>query len=301
VPRGAAAPPTAGADRDHDAVLDETLRAAGVPTHRLEPHHLVGAATLMAKQGLTPADAYERFVMQSVPELGLIDPAGWQDLYGFGAGVQPASAQQNETPEQRDLKRWPVGQAPTNEGRETGPSDSRPPVARSQDPPLAMVPQPPTTEHSETQVPFVLAAMDESERRRLLGEKPQLPSGGGGGGGYGGSTASGRSLFRRPTSAFHHTFERQISGIERKGLKAGQYATPTENLSPMQAQIDLALAPNYGLRDVRLRIDLEGLRRDGYKIPQITPVGRRYGMPGGGYEMQFPYRIPPKYITVIRP
>jgi hypothetical protein len=52
---------------------------------------------------------------------------------------------------------------------------------------------------------------------------------------------------------------------------------------------------------VRLRIDLDGLRRDGYKIPPITPVGRHFGMPGGGYEMQFPYRIPPKYITVIRP
>ena len=69
----------------------------------------------------------------------------------------------------------------------------------------------------------------------------------------------------------------------------------------MQVQIDLALAPNYGLRDVRIRIDLDGLRRDGYKIPPITPVGRHYGMPGGGYEMEFPHPIPPKYITVIRP
>jgi len=69
----------------------------------------------------------------------------------------------------------------------------------------------------------------------------------------------------------------------------------------MQAQIDLALAHNYGLRDVRIRIDLDGLRRDGYKIPPITPIGRHYGMRGGGYEMQFPYRIRRKYITVIRP
>jgi hypothetical protein len=300
VPRGAAAPPTAGADRDHDAVLDETLRAAGVPTHRLEPHHLVGAATLMAKQGLTPAAAYERFVMQSVPELGLIDPAGWQDLYGFGAGVQPASAQQNETPEQRDLKGWPPRQAPTNQGRETGPFDSGPAVAQFEDAPLA-VQQPPTTEHSATRPPTVLAAMDESERRRLLGQKPELIGGSGGSGHYGGSTAGGRSPFRRPASAFHYTFSRLISDIERKGLKPGAYATPTGTLSPMQAHIDLALPPNRGLPDVRIRIDLAGLHRAGCIIPRITQVARRHGMPGGGYEMQFLYNIPPQYITVIRP
>jgi hypothetical protein len=91
-------PPSAGADPDHDAILDQALRAAGVPPQYLEPHHLVGAATLMAKQDLAPAEAYERFVMQSVPDLGLIDPARWQDLYGFGVGsdVQPASTLQDE-------------------------------------------------------------------------------------------------------------------------------------------------------------------------------------------------------------
>ena len=134
----AAAAPTAGAEEDHDAILDQALRAAYVPPEHLEPHHLVGAATLMAKQGLTPADAYERFVMQSMRDIGLIDSAGWQDLYGFGVGgdVQPASAQQNETPEQRDLKDWPPRQAPTNQGRETGPSDPWAALAQSEDMPL---------------------------------------------------------------------------------------------------------------------------------------------------------------------
>ena len=69
----------------------------------------------------------------------------------------------------------------------------------------------------------------------------------------------------------------------------------------MQAHIDLALPPNRGLPDVRIRIDLAGLHRAGYIIPRITQVARRHGMPGGGYEMQFPYDIPPQYITVIRP
>jgi hypothetical protein len=180
----AAAPPNTGEGLDHDAILDQALRAAYVPPEHLEPHHFVGAAHLMAKEGLAPAEAYERFVMQSVRDGGLLDDGELQDLYGFGPGgeVQPASTPQGKTPEQRDVKRWPPTQVPTNQGRETGPSDSGLPVARSQDPPLAMLRQPPTTEPSDTRVPFVLAAMDESERRRLLGEKHELPSGGGGGG-----------------------------------------------------------------------------------------------------------------------
>jgi hypothetical protein len=28
-------------------------------------------------------------------------------------------------------------------------------------------------------------------------------------------------------------------------------------------------------------------------------VGRSYNMPGGGYEMQFPYPIPPEFIKVV--
>ena len=79
----------------------------------------------MAKQGLTPADAYERVLLQSARDIGLVEPDDWQDAYGLGVGgeAQPASAPQHDT-EQRDFKRWPVTQAPTNEGRETGPSDS---------------------------------------------------------------------------------------------------------------------------------------------------------------------------------
>ena len=52
---------------------------------------------------------------------------------------------------------------------------------------------------------------------------------------------------------------------------------------------------------VTSKVDLAGLREAGYEIPGITQVGRSYGMPGGGLEMQFPYPIPPEFITVIRP
>jgi hypothetical protein len=71
-------------------------------------------------------------------------------------------------------------------------------------------------------------------------------------------------------------------------------------LTPLQAQIDLALPPNYGLRDALIRIDLEGLRSAGYEIPEVTQVGRSFNMPGGGYEMKFSYAIPPEFLKVIR-
>ena len=87
--------------------------------------------------------------------------------------------------------------------------------------------------------------------------------------------------------AFHYTFGRAAASIEKNGLRAGSYATPNGTLSPLQAQIDLALSPNQGLRDALLSVDLAGLRQAGYQIPGITQVGRSFGMPGGGYEMLF--------------
>jgi hypothetical protein len=116
--------------------------------------------------------------------------------------------------------------------------------------------------------------------------------------GYG---RSGQSLFGSPPSSFHYTFGARTPLIESKGLREGTYVTPTGNLSPLQAHIDLALPPNRGLPDALIRVDLAGLRGDGYEIPAITRVGRSYGMPGGGYEMRFPYEIPARYIKVIKP
>lgn len=77
--------------------------------------------------------------------------------------------------------------------------------------------------------------------------------------------------------------------------------TPNGTLSPLQAQIDLALAPNRGLPEALLRVDLAAMRQAGYEIPEVTRVGRSLGMPGGDFQIQFPYRIPFDYITVIRP
>jgi hypothetical protein len=35
---------------------------------------------------------------------------------------------------------------------------------------------------------------------------------------------------------------------------------------------------------------------DGYEIPGISRVTAANGMAGGGWEMQFPYRVLPKYL-----
>ena len=52
---------------------------------------------------------------------------------------------------------------------------------------------------------------------------------------------------------------------------------------------------------------LDGLRKAGYEIPTprrvsivVTgPDGRVYTMPGGGYELQFPFEIPGKFVEVL--
>jgi len=103
------------------------------------------------------------------------------------------------------------------------------------------------------------------------------------------------------SAAFHYTRAQNVASIKSKGMFPGSYATPNGELSPLQAQVDLALPPNRGLTDALLRIDLEGLRSAGYEIPEATRVGRSFNMPGGGFEMQFPYSIPPEFLKVIRP
>ena len=77
------------------------------------------------------------------------------------------------------------------------------------------------------------------------------------------------------------------------------FATP-QKLSQMQAHIDLALSPNAP-RDAVVRIDLAGLRSAGYQIPKATQVGRKFGLPGGGLEMVFPYIVPSEFVKAVTP
>jgi hypothetical protein len=99
--------------------------------------------------------------------------------------------------------------------------------------------------------------------------------------------------------AFHYTFSRYLQSISKNGLRQGTYATGNGTLSPLQAQIELALPANRGLPGALVRIDLAGMRAAGYEIPAATRVSSRFGLPGGGYEMQFNYPIPPQFITVV--
>jgi RHS repeat-associated protein len=101
-------------------------------------------------------------------------------------------------------------------------------------------------------------------------------------------------------TAFHHTTTATVESIMRQGLRPGSYVTPTPTpgLSPLQAHIELALNPAGGVRNAVIDVDLGGLRRAGYEIPRVTRVTGAYKMAGGGYEMQFPYEIPPKYLSV---
>jgi len=100
--------------------------------------------------------------------------------------------------------------------------------------------------------------------------------------------------------AFHHTADKFIKSIARFGLRPGSYATPTKGLTALQAKIELALPGNLP-RNAILEINLRGLRKAGYRIPDVSRVSAYKGLPGGGYEMQFPYAIPPQFIKVIQP
>jgi RHS repeat-associated protein len=112
--------------------------------------------------------------------------------------------------------------------------------------------------------------------------------------------AEGASARGGLSEAFHYTRPGNAAAIAEDGLRTGSYATPNGGLSGVQAQIDLALPPNRGLSSSVIRVDLDGLRAAGYEVPEPTLVGRSYGSPGGGYEMQFPYVIPPEFLKVIR-
>jgi hypothetical protein len=46
-------------------------------------------------------------------------------------------------------------------------------------------------------------------------------------------------------------------------------------------------------------VDVAGLRAAGYQIPTPTRVTGAYGMAGGGWEVRFPYEVPPRYLEVV--
>jgi len=72
-------------------------------------------------------------------------------------------------------------------------------------------------------------------------------------------------------SLFHYTSDSAANSILKKGINPGKdgflYLTPKGKLSPLQAQIELALPANRQLPNALLKIDVNGLRKAG-----INPV-----------------------------
>ena len=108
------------------------------------------------------------------------------------------------------------------------------------------------------------------------------------------------------SEAFHYTSVESAQSIVENGARPGLYATPNGELSPLQAQLELSLNPEKALPTSAVRIDVGGLRSAGFDIPSVTRVSgvvpgeySVYTMPGGGFEMQFPYAIPSEFLSVV--
>ncbi|RKY24584.1 MAG: hypothetical protein DRP83_07450 [Planctomycetota bacterium] len=120
-------------------------------------------------------------------------------------------------------------------------------------------------------------------------------------------TRTPKRIAEQLDNAYHYTSSQWAKSINSRGLRPGSYATPSDKLTGLQAKLELSLNPMRPAPNMRIRINLGAMRNAGYKIPSPTRVsnivkdpitGRAYTMPGGGYEMQFPYKIPSKYLEV---
>jgi RHS repeat-associated protein len=107
------------------------------------------------------------------------------------------------------------------------------------------------------------------------------------------------------STAYHYTSSANAASISADGLQAGDsgavYATTNGMLSPLQAQIDLALSPNRPtLPDALFRIDLNAVRQLGIGISNPQQVSRFMNMPGGGVEILLHGDVPIKALTRVR-
>jgi len=100
---------------------------------------------------------------------------------------------------------------------------------------------------------------------------------------------------------YHYTSTEAAQSISQQGLKVGRsgfsYLTNNGSLSPIQAQIELALPANRALTNSILRIDASGL--DPALIRRVTGNLPGYGA-GGGTEFLFNQNIPASLINIIK-
>jgi len=108
-----------------------------------------------------------------------------------------------------------------------------------------------------------------------------------------------------PAKLYHYTGEGNVGSILEKGLTPGRtgqvFTTTNGSLTPIQAQIELALSPNRGLPGALLEIDAAALQRAGIKPTfgpaRVLPTGNA---PGGGVEIIFGEQIPAEFIKRVR-
>ncbi len=101
---------------------------------------------------------------------------------------------------------------------------------------------------------------------------------------------------------FHFTSaakDKIVSEGLRPGASGKVFTTPQGNLSPIQAQLDLALPPNRGLPQNKAVIDVNKLKELGIKVPEGQQVARKFNMPGGGIEVVIPNKIPKEAIKKV--
>ena len=117
------------------------------------------------------------------------------------------------------------------------------------------------------------------------------------------STYSGMRFAARgvPKYLYHYTSKGAAQSISKSGLRVGKdgfsYLTNTKNLSPIQAQIELALPANRALPNSLLRINTSGLSPAAIRRVQGNLPGLG---PGGGTEFLFNQTIPSSAIKIIR-
>jgi hypothetical protein len=106
-----------------------------------------------------------------------------------------------------------------------------------------------------------------------------------------------------PATLYHYTGEGNVASILENGLGAGgrrTFATPARNLSPVQAEIELALPASRGYPGALFEIDTARLPQLGIN-PAVGPQ-RIMSTPnagGGGIEFIFNQPIPPSAITQV--
>jgi len=108
---------------------------------------------------------------------------------------------------------------------------------------------------------------------------------------------------------YHYTNDAAARNILEKGFQTKYtsdgflYFTPKGNLSPLQAQIELALPANRPLPGALLRIDVAAMREAGI-TPAIGPRRVQGNLPklgvGGGTELLFDQNIPAQFIQRVR-